>query len=104
MGSEERFALVTGAGVGIGKATARALARAGWHVALAGRRRDKLEDAARDVATAGRRALIAPCDVSDPQAVKGLFALIEKEFGRTRPPLQQRRRQRARRAARRTDL
>ena len=82
MGSEERFALVTGAGVGIGKATARALARAGWHVALAGRRRDKLEDAARDVATAGRRALIAPCDVSDPQAVKGLFALIEKEFGR----------------------
>jgi NAD(P)-dependent dehydrogenase (short-subunit alcohol dehydrogenase family) len=82
MASDERFALVTGAGVGIGRATARALARAGWSVALVGRRGDKLEESAREVAAAGRRALVAPCDVSDPQAVKRLFALIEKEFGR----------------------
>ena len=39
----ERFALVTGGGAGIGKATALALARAGWHVALAGRRREPLD-------------------------------------------------------------
>ena len=40
----ERFALVTGGGAGIGKATALALAGSGWHVALAGRRRDKLDE------------------------------------------------------------
>jgi NAD(P)-dependent dehydrogenase (short-subunit alcohol dehydrogenase family) len=78
----ERFALVTGAGGGIGKATAAALARAGWHVALTGRRRDKLDETARDVEAAGRRALVVACDVSDPEAVKGLFAEIERAFGR----------------------
>jgi NAD(P)-dependent dehydrogenase (short-subunit alcohol dehydrogenase family) len=78
----ERFALVTGAGGGIGKATAVALARSGWHVALAARSRDKLEETARDVEALGRRGLVAPCDVSDPDAVKALFAEIERGFGR----------------------
>ena len=40
----ERFALVTGAGSGIGRASALALARTGWHVALTGRRGDLLEE------------------------------------------------------------
>ena len=80
--TSERYALVTGAGVGIGRATAQALARAGWDVALAGRRRDKLEETAGEVAAEGRRAVVAPCDVSNPAAVKGLFGVIEKEFGR----------------------
>jgi NAD(P)-dependent dehydrogenase (short-subunit alcohol dehydrogenase family) len=80
--SGERFALVTGAGSGIGKASALALARAGWHVALAGRRRELLEEAARDISALGRRAVAAPCDVSDPEAVKALFALVEREFAR----------------------
>ncbi|HTR14694.1 MAG TPA: SDR family oxidoreductase [Roseiarcus sp.] len=78
----DRFALVTGGGGGIGKATALALARAGWHVAVTGRQREKLDDATREMEASGRRALAAPCDVSDPAAVKGLFATIDKEFGR----------------------
>jgi NAD(P)-dependent dehydrogenase (short-subunit alcohol dehydrogenase family) len=78
----ERFALVTGAGSGIGRASALALARAGWHVALAGRRREPLEEAAGEIKALGRRAVAAPSDVGDPEAVKALFALIEREFGR----------------------
>jgi NAD(P)-dependent dehydrogenase (short-subunit alcohol dehydrogenase family) len=78
----ERFALVTGAGSGIGKASALALARAGWHVALAGRRREPLEEAAGEIKALGKRAVAAPSDVGDPAAVKALFATIEREFGR----------------------
>ena len=78
----ERFALVTGAGSGIGRAAALALARAGWHVALAGRRREPLEETAGEIKALGRRAIAAPSDVGDPEAVKALFATIEREFGR----------------------
>ena len=78
----ERFALVTGAGSGIGKASALALARAGWHVALTGRRPEPLEEVASEIKALGRRALPAPTDIGDPEAVKALFALIEREFGR----------------------
>jgi NAD(P)-dependent dehydrogenase (short-subunit alcohol dehydrogenase family) len=80
--SDERFAMVTGAGSGIGKASALALARTGWHLALAGRRREPLEEVAREITALGRRAIAAPCDVGDPEAVKALFALVEREFGR----------------------
>ena len=78
----ERFALVTGAGSGIGKASALALARVGWHVALTGRRPEPLEEVASEIKALGRRALPAPTDVGDPEAVRGLIALIEREFGR----------------------
>jgi len=78
----ERFALVTGAGSGVGKASALALARTGWHVALAGRRREALEQTAGEVKALGRRALALSTDVGDPAAVKALFAQIEREFGR----------------------
>jgi len=80
--SEERFALVTGAGSGIGKAAALALARTGWNLALTGRRREPLEDVAKQILALGRRATPMPCDVGDPGEVKALFALIEREFGR----------------------
>ena len=80
--SLEKFALVTGAGVGIGKASALALARAGWNVAIAGRRREPVEATARDIEALERRVLAIPCDVGDPNSVAKLFEKIETEFGR----------------------
>jgi NAD(P)-dependent dehydrogenase (short-subunit alcohol dehydrogenase family) len=80
--SSERFALVTGAGSGIGRASALALARTGWHVALAGRRADALGETADEIKGLGRRALPVATNVSDPEAVKALFASVEREFGR----------------------
>jgi len=78
----DKFALVTGAGRGIGKAAALALAGAGWHVAATGRGPEPLAAAAREIEALGRRALAHPCDVGDPAAVRALFGAIEREFGR----------------------
>lgn len=80
--SGEKFALVTGAGAGIGRASALALARAGWNVALAGRRKEPLLAVARELGHMGRRPLVCPCDVGDPDAVAGMFRTIEGGFGR----------------------
>jgi NAD(P)-dependent dehydrogenase (short-subunit alcohol dehydrogenase family) len=80
--STDKFALITGGGLGVGKASALALARAGWNVALAGRRLDPLAAAAREIEAMGRRSFAHSCDVGDPDAVAGLFAAVEKEFGR----------------------
>jgi NAD(P)-dependent dehydrogenase (short-subunit alcohol dehydrogenase family) len=73
------IALVTGAGSGIGRATAIALADAGFTVVLAGRRREPLEVAS---AEAGRDAVALACDVTQPASVAGLFAEIAARFGR----------------------
>ena len=81
MTSPGRVALVTGAGSGIGKAAALALLRDGYRVALAGRRRERLEETAAE-SGAGERALVAPSDVSDPASVKALFAETVAAFGR----------------------
>ena len=78
----DKFALVTGAGGGIGRAAALALAKAGWHVALTGRRQQPLEETAKEIAALDRRALAIPCDVGDPQSVKALFAKTAEAFGR----------------------
>ena len=78
----DKFALITGAGGGIGRAAALALAKAGWHVAVTGRRQQPLEETAREIAALDRRALAIPCDVGDPQAVKALFAKTSEAFGR----------------------
>lgn len=61
-----RIAVVTGASSGLGAGFARALARAGADVVLAARRTDRLEETAREVRAAGRRALAVATDVSDP--------------------------------------
>jgi NAD(P)-dependent dehydrogenase (short-subunit alcohol dehydrogenase family) len=80
--AEEKFALVTGAGVGIGRAACMALAKAGWNVALTGRRAQPLEDTAAEIRAMGRRTLVHPCDIGDPSGVKALFAEVSKAFGR----------------------
>ncbi|MGH8290910.1 MAG: SDR family oxidoreductase [Steroidobacteraceae bacterium] len=76
---KRRTALVTGAGSGIGRAVATALAKAQWTVVLAGRRQAPLEAAARE---AGTQCIPMPCDVGDEVSVDALFARIEKEIGR----------------------
>jgi NAD(P)-dependent dehydrogenase (short-subunit alcohol dehydrogenase family) len=76
-----RVALVTGAGSGIGRAVAGAFLRAGYTVALAGRRADALEQTSAQV-TGGGHALIIPTDVTDPSAVRGLFDRVVSEAGR----------------------
>jgi len=80
--ASERFALVTGGGGGIGKATALALARAGWHLALAGRRQEPLIEVGRAIEGLGRRAIALSCDVGNPEAVTILFETVERGFGR----------------------
>src|SRR5215211_3758124 len=74
-----KVALVTGAGSGIGRATAVALVREGWAVVLAGRRTDALAESAR---LAGGQTLAVPTDVTDPDAVAALFARTREAFGR----------------------
>ena len=69
--------LITGAGSGIGRATARRFLAAGWRVALLGRRADALRDTAGDAP-----ALILPCDVTDEAAVDAGFDRCHAEWGR----------------------
>jgi NAD(P)-dependent dehydrogenase (short-subunit alcohol dehydrogenase family) len=69
--------LITGAGSGIGRATARAFLAAGWQVALMGRRRDALEETAD-----GAEAMILPADVGVPEDVDRAFAQIAQTWGR----------------------
>ncbi|MFF3494867.1 SDR family oxidoreductase [Streptomyces sp. NPDC002795] len=75
-----RTAVVTGAGSGIGRAVALELLRAGWRVALAGRRTETLEATAALAPDADSLAVRA--DVSDPAAVAALFATVRDHFGR----------------------
>jgi NAD(P)-dependent dehydrogenase (short-subunit alcohol dehydrogenase family) len=80
MGSAEKVAMVTGAGTGVGKAVALALAQDGYTVVLAGRRREPLDVAARAITAS--RTLVVPTDVSDLSSVKNLFARTKEVFGR----------------------
>jgi NAD(P)-dependent dehydrogenase (short-subunit alcohol dehydrogenase family) len=76
---ENKVALVTGAGSGIGKACAIALGKAGYAVVLAGRRLDALQDVA---GLMPGETLCISTDVSDPKSVAALFAATKEKFGR----------------------
>ena len=82
MSEGHRVAVVTGAGGGIGKACAHGLADAGFRVALAGRRPERLEAAIAERPEAAGRMVAVACDVGDPASVAHLFATVERRFGR----------------------
>jgi NAD(P)-dependent dehydrogenase (short-subunit alcohol dehydrogenase family) len=78
MNEHDRVAVVTGAGSGIGREVTRALLGAGYRVALAGRR----EEALRETAGDAPGTVVVPTDVTDPDAVRALFARVGEELGR----------------------
>jgi 7-alpha-hydroxysteroid dehydrogenase len=78
----DRAAVVTGAGRGIGAATAVALAEAGADVVLSSRTESQLRDVAKQVEAAGRRAVVVPADLSDLDAIAGLATAAGDAFGR----------------------
>jgi NAD(P)-dependent dehydrogenase (short-subunit alcohol dehydrogenase family) len=82
MNAHHKVAIITGAGTGVGKAVAVAFLQDGYRVALAGRRKEPLEQAVRGAESAAGQALIMPTDVRDPASVRALFAKTREAFGR----------------------
>jgi NAD(P)-dependent dehydrogenase (short-subunit alcohol dehydrogenase family) len=82
MSQHTKVAIVTGAGTGVGRATALALLRDGYRVVLAGRRQEPLAQVVAEAGPAAGRALAVPTDVSDPGSVRALFARTKDAFGR----------------------
>lgn len=77
------IALVTGGSRGIGAATAGALARAGWDVAISYRSRaDAAADVVAAIRTAGRRALAVAADLADAASIEPLFGAVDDGLGR----------------------
>jgi NAD(P)-dependent dehydrogenase (short-subunit alcohol dehydrogenase family) len=77
-----RVAVITGAGTGIGRATAILLAKRGADVVICGRRAEKLEEAVTAIRQTGRRALAVPTDVRKPEQCKALMDAVVAELGR----------------------
>jgi NAD(P)-dependent dehydrogenase (short-subunit alcohol dehydrogenase family) len=82
MSTQNRVALVTGAGTGVGKAVALALLKNGYSVALAGRRKEMLEQTVKEAEANGKNTLAVPTDVGKPDQVSALFAQVKQKFGR----------------------
>src|SRR5215468_8930024 len=75
-------AVVTGAGSGLGRCIARALLSAGWRVAAAGRREPALRESVAPGAWPAESALVVSTDVTVPESVAGLFAAVDRRWGR----------------------
>jgi NAD(P)-dependent dehydrogenase (short-subunit alcohol dehydrogenase family) len=82
MSSRTKFAIVTGAGSGVGRSVSLALLKEGYSVALAGRRKDALEETVTLAGEDGSRALAVPTDVTDAKSIAALFATVKQKFGR----------------------
>ena len=82
MDKATKVALVTGAGTGIGRAVALAFLADGYRVALAGRRKEPLDQTVAMAGSAGAQALAVPTNVADPTSVRALFARVDSAFGR----------------------
>lgn len=78
----EKVALITGGGRGLGRAIALAYARAGADVVVASRTRQQLEDVAAAIQATGRRSLAVPVDVTDSHSVTNMVQATQREFGR----------------------
>ncbi len=75
-------AVITGAGSGVGRASALALLRDGWSVALTGRRMERLEQTQQMAGEDADRSLAIVSDVTMPDSVSALFARVREEYGR----------------------
>lgn len=82
MSDRGKAAVVTGAGSGIGRASALALLAAGYNVALAGRREAALEETRTMAGENASNALVVPTDVTNEAAVDALFKAAKETFGR----------------------
>jgi NAD(P)-dependent dehydrogenase (short-subunit alcohol dehydrogenase family) len=82
MAEPSKYAVVTGGGTGIGRAVAFALARNGYAVMIAGRRREPLDQAVADGGGQGLKLQAAIADVGKPQEVERLFDQVRQTFGR----------------------
>src|SRR5437764_4844960 len=78
--SMEKIAVVTGAGSGVGRASAVRLVKEGWRVALVSRREDSLRETAK-LCGAAEKTLAVPCDIADPAAVMKMAADVLDHFG-----------------------
>jgi NAD(P)-dependent dehydrogenase (short-subunit alcohol dehydrogenase family) len=81
MATPGQIAVITGAGSGIGRASAHALLEDGWTVVLAGRRKDRLEEAVAS-SNAPDRTFAVPTDVTDKSSIDALFAKVKEVYGR----------------------
>ena len=82
MSASAKIALVTGAGTGVGKAVALAMARAGYNLVLAGRRKEPLDEVAGEINALESQALAAPTDISKREQILALFDKVKSTFGR----------------------
>lgn len=78
----DKIAVITGAGSGIGRASAHALLEIGFNVVLAGRRKEMLEETAALANLPAGRTLAVPTDVSDRNSIDALFAAVKSTYGR----------------------
>ena len=87
MSAEEKaakVAVVTGAGTGVGRAAALALAGEGFSLVLSGRRPEPIKEVASEIGSSGGRAIAVPTDVTDQESIRALFTRTVEVFGAPR--------------------